>query len=81
MHKAPSTARATMHRVHTSPSEEMGESSHTNVNFMAVKESSSMSMLSPLTGKGHFQLTCVTYCLQGRWRHCNNRVGFCRTLV
>lgn len=66
MHKAPSIPHATIHRLHTSPNEDMAESAHTEVHLMAVKESSPMSMLSSLTEEGHFQLTCMTYCFQGR---------------
>lgn len=57
VHKAPLVAHATTHRLHCSPNE---ESAHIAIHLMAVKGASPMSMLSPLTKDGHFQLPCMT---------------------
>lgn len=60
MPEAPPVCCAAMCRVCASPHEEMAGSAHADVHLMAVKESSPMSMLLPLTEEGHFQLLCVT---------------------
>lgn len=53
--QSPSVALAAARRVHAAPDEETSESAHAG-----AKESSPMSVLSPLTEEGHFQITCMT---------------------